>query len=47
VNIELERLWKEAVVAYFETPSGHMVGWIEENNQNCRIFCPVLTGSVK
>jgi len=39
VNSELRRMWKEAVVAYFETPSWHLVGWIEENSRNCRIFC--------
>lgn len=31
MNNELERSWKEVVVAYFEIPSWHLVGWIEEN----------------
>jgi hypothetical protein len=31
---ELEGMWKEAVVAYFEALSQHLPGWPEENDEN-------------
>jgi hypothetical protein len=34
MNIDLERMWKEAVVAWFEVLCRHLPGGTEENHQN-------------
>jgi hypothetical protein len=34
VNNELERMWKEAVMVYFEALSRHLPGGTEENHEN-------------
>jgi hypothetical protein len=33
MNNELERIWKEATVAYFEVLPQHLPGGIEENHE--------------
>jgi hypothetical protein len=37
VNDELERMWKEAVVAYFKVLLQHSIGGTEENHDKLRI----------
>jgi hypothetical protein len=34
MNNELERIWKEAEVAYFTAPPPHLPGGTEENHEN-------------
>jgi hypothetical protein len=34
MNCELERIWKEAVVASFKVQSRHLPGGTEENHEN-------------
>jgi hypothetical protein len=41
VNYELESVWKEAIVAYFEILSSHLPGVIEGNHDNPHSRYPV------
>jgi hypothetical protein len=36
MNDEIERIWKEAVLAYFKVSSWHVPGGTEENYKNCQ-----------
>jgi hypothetical protein len=46
MNDGLERMWKEAVVAYFKVLSRHLPGGTEESHENSSFRIPGLQAEI-